>query len=100
MIINFRQVNKLFHQGLIDQQRALKREFIVPRLFQEKRRDLVFASLSLRPSIRPSFHPSVLPTPIEVRTLRAQLLLQFYTNSFETSLVFWSWSEDIHVVWI
>ena len=24
--------------------------------------------------------------------------LQFYTNSFETSLVFWSWSEDMHVV--
>ena len=24
--------------------------------------------------------------------------LQFYTDSFETSLVFWSWSEDMHVV--
>ena len=29
-----------------------------------------------------------------------QLLLQIYTDSFETSLVFWSWSEDMHVVWI
>ena len=33
-------------------------------------------------------------------TVWAQLLLHFYTNSFETSLVFWSWSEDMHVVWI
>ena len=31
-------------------------------------------------------------------TLWAQLLLQFDTNYFETLLVFWSWSEDIHVV--
>ena len=23
-----------------------------------------------------------------------------FTNSSETSLVFWSWSEDMHVVWI
>ena len=23
-----------------------------------------------------------------------------YTDSFNTSLVFWSWSEDMHVVWI
>ena len=23
-----------------------------------------------------------------------------YTDSFETSLVFWSWSEIMHVVWI
>ena len=22
------------------------------------------------------------------------------SDSFETSLVFWSWSEDMHVVWI
>ena len=27
-------------------------------------------------------------------------LLQFYINSFETSLVFWSWSENVYVVWI
>ena len=32
--------------------------------------------------------------------LWAKLLLQFYADSFETSLVFWSWSEDMHVVWI
>ena len=43
---------------------------------------------------RMSFRP-----PVEVGTLRAQLL-QFYTDSFETSLVFWSWSEDMHMVWI
>ena len=32
-------------------------------------------------------------------TLWAQLL-QFYTDSFKTSLVFWTWSEDMNVVWI
>ena len=35
-----------------------------------------------------------------VGTLCAQLLLQFYADSFETSHVFWSWTEDVHVVWI
>ena len=35
---------------------------------------------------------------MEVGTLWAQLLLQFYADSFETSLVFWPWSEDMHVV--
>ena len=29
-------------------------------------------------------------------TLSAQLLLQFYTDSLETSLVIWSWSENTH----
>ena len=31
-------------------------------------------------------------------TLCAHLLLQFYIDSFETSQVFWTWSEDMHVV--
>ena len=31
-------------------------------------------------------------------TFRAQLLLQFYSDSFETSLVYWLWSEDMHAV--
>ena len=35
-----------------------------------------------------------------VGTLCAHLLLQFYIDSFETSQVFWTWSEDLHVVWI
>ena len=30
----------------------------------------------------------------------AQLRLQFYADSVETSQVFWSWTEDVHVVWI
>ena len=34
-----------------------------------------------------------------VGTLCAQLLLQFYIDSFETSQVFWPWSKDMHVVW-
>ena len=55
--------------------------------------------LSVFPPFRPSISPSFRP-PTEVGTLWAQLLLKFYTDSFETSLVFWSWSEDMHVVWI
>ena len=35
-----------------------------------------------------------------VGTLCAQLLLQFYIDSFETSQVFCKWSEDMHVVLI
>ena len=61
-----------------------------PPPFQRKAEGLSFC-LSVFPSVRP---------PIEVGTLLAQLLLQFYTDSFETSLVLWSWSEDMHVVLI
>ena len=50
---------------------------------------------SVRPSVRPSFRP-----PNIVGTLCAQLLLQFYADSFETLQMFLSWSEDMHVVWI
>ena len=32
--------------------------------------------------------------------LWAQLLLQFYTDCFETLHVFSSWYEDVHVVWV
>ena len=35
-----------------------------------------------------------------VGTLCAHILLQFYIDSFETSQVFWTWSEDMHLVWI
>ena len=65
---------------------------IVPCLFEEKGRDLVFAS--------PSFLPSFRPPPIEVGTLWVQIFLQFYIDFFETSLVFWTWSEDMPVYWI
>ena len=44
---------------------------IVPRLFEEKRRDIVFGFPSFR-------------SPIGVCTLCKQLLLQFYSDSFET----------------
>ena len=30
----------------------------------------------------------------------AQLLLPLCANSFETILMFWSWSEDVHMLWI
>ena len=53
--------------------------FIVPRLFEEKRRDIIFGI----PSFRPSFRP-----PNIVGTLCAQLLLQFYADSFETLQMF------------
>ena len=36
--------------------------FIVPRLFEEKRRDIVFGIPSFRPSFLPSVLPSVLPS--------------------------------------
>ena len=31
-------------------------------------------------------------------SLCTRLLLQFYTRSFETSHVFWSWSKNVHAV--
>ena len=67
--------------------------------FFEKRRDIVFGIPSFRPSFRPSICPSFRP-PNVVGTLCAQLLLQFYADSFETLQMFLSWSEDMHVVWI
>ena len=49
--------------------------FVVPRLFEEKRRDIVFGI--------PSFRP-----PNIVGTLCAQLLLQFYADSIKTLQIF------------
>ena len=69
----------------------MSRTFFVPRLFEEKRRDIVFGF----PSFRPSFRP-----PIGVCTLCVQLLLQFYSDSFETLQMSSSCFEDVHVVWI
>ena len=69
----------------------IMRTVIVPRLFEEKRRDIVFGIPSFRPSVLPSFRPSVLPSfrpPNIVGTLCAQLLLQLYTDSFETLQMF------------
>ena len=37
---------------------------------------------------------------VTVGTLWAQLLLQFYTDLFETLYMFSPWSGDVHVVWI
>ena len=66
---------------------------IVPRLqvFEEKQGYIVFGILSVHPYFRP---------PTVVGTLCAQLLLQFYADSLETLQLFWSLSEDVHVVWI
>ena len=75
----YRAVANLLLACLLHTAMALKLprvvEFFVPRLFEEKRRDIVFGF----PSFRPSFRP-----PIGVCTLWAQLLLQFYSDSFET----------------
>ena len=74
-----------------DCRQELKLVFIVPRLFEEKRRDIVFGIPSFRPSVLPSVRPSVLPSfrpPNIVGTLCAQLLLQFYADSFETLQMF------------
>ena len=77
----------MFHTSEIKQYYTV----IVPRLFEEKRRDIVFGL----PSILPSFRP-----PKVLCTLCAQLLLQFYADLFETLQMFLSWSEDMHVLWI
>ena len=55
-------------------------QLIVPRLFEEKRVHIVFDFSSFHPCFRPSvsLHVHV------VVTLCMQLLLQFYSNSFET----------------
>ena len=37
---------------------------------------------------------------VTVGTLRAQLLILFYTDLFETLHMFSPWSGDVHVVWI
>ena len=37
---------------------------------------------------------------VTVGTLWAQLLIQFYTDLFETLYMFSSWSGDVHMVWI
>ena len=62
-------------------------KLFVPRLFEEKRRDIVFGIPSFRPSVLPSVLPSFRPPNI-VGTLCAQLLLQFYADSFETLQMF------------
>ena len=55
---------------------------------------LIFSQVKL------SHIPSIILTKrMKGDTLWARLLLQFYTDSFETSLVFWLWSENMHVVW-
>ena len=59
--------------------------------------------MAFRHSVIPSIRPSVLPSfrpPIGVCTLCAQLLLQFYSDSFETSQMSRPCFEDMHVVWI
>ena len=55
--------------------------------------------LSVIPSVRPSVLPSFRP-PIGVCTLCAHLLLQFYSNSFETLQMSLLCFEDMHVIWI
>ena len=62
--------------------------FLSPRLVEEKQGDIVFHF--------PSFCPSIQV----VGTLCMQLLLQFYSDSFETIQVLRSWSEDVHIIWI
>ena len=37
---------------------------------------------------------------VTVGTLWAQLLIQFYTDLFETLHMFSPWSEDVHMIWI
>ena len=80
--------------------RIVEFHFFLSPAFSKKSRGTWF--LAFRHSVRPSFRP-VLPSfrpPIGVCTLCAQLLLQFYSDSFETSQMFRPCFEDVHVVWI
>ena len=47
-----------------------------------------------------SVHPSVFLSTFTLCVLWAQLLLQLWTDHFETLQVFFPWYEDVHVVWI
>ena len=68
--------NMVQEHGTEDKGKAL----IVPRLFEEKRRDMVFGF----PSFRPSVHPSVLPSPYRsmylVCATPPTVLFQFFLN--------------------
>ena len=72
---------------------ACSQFLVVPRLFEAKRRDIVFGIPYFRGSVVLYFRP-----PKVVGTLCAQLLLLCYVDSFETTLMFWSCFEDEHVV--
>ena len=74
------------------------KSFYCPPPFRRKAEGHSFRH-SVLPSVLPSVFPSFRP-PNVVGTLCAQLLLQFCADSFETSQMFLSWSEDMHVVWI
>ena len=56
--------------------------------------------LGMQVSIRPSVRPSIFPSTFTLGVLWAQLILQFFTNHFETLHMFSSWYEDVHVVLI
>ena len=63
--------------------------------------DFCLLSPPFRTSIEPYFFSSVLRPLNVIGTLCAQLLLQFYVDSFETSLMFrCACGLDIDVVWI
>ena len=68
----------------------------LPPAFSKKSQETGY--LAFRGYMVPWFCGSV--APLIVGTLFAQLLLQFYTDCFETLQVFLSWSEDVHVVWM
>ena len=59
----------------------------VPRLFEEKRGDMV----SDIPSVLP------FPPPLQEIGIVCMELLQFYSDSSETLQVFKSWSENVHI---
>ena len=56
--------------------------------------------LGVQVSVRLFVRLSVRPSTLTMGVLWAQLLLQFFTDLFETLQMFSSWCEDVHVVWI
>ena len=62
----------------------------VPHLFGDKPGDIVFGL--------PSVPPPPPPPPKKIGILCMELLLQFYSDCFETLQVVRSWYEDVHIV--
>ena len=56
--------------------------------------------LGVQVSVRLFGRLSVRPSTFTMGVFWAQLLLQFFTDLFETLQVFSSWCEDVHMVWI
>ena len=76
------QLQNLLHDALISTEHVQQCAIV-------RRKDCSIRASSVGFNVSNLFHLSL-----------HQLLLQFYTDHFETLHVFSSWYEDVHVVWI